>query len=216
VNRIRNRKLEKSAASSLMRGSSLFKSEWKAATMKKSPVLQFRLGPVRAEVSQDPPLAKRTSHECLDVDKVHVRDEKSFQRFLEAANNLGSHLTNIFDDAFLQVLSPARKEGSHSGADTRVVAPIQLRSRKTRTVEPTRIYMASFVGQLTGSQIVEASSDREAIEKARRLLDCEDIELWAGERLIARLNHSRPWPARPWQAALMERCRPSAAGHPQA
>jgi hypothetical protein len=135
-----------------------------------------------------------------------------------AANNLGSHLTNIFDDAFLKVLSPAPEAGSHTGPDARVVAPVQLRSRKTRTVEPLpdyRIYMASFVGQFTGSQVIEASSDREAIEKARRLLDREDIELWAGERLIARLDHNRPWPARPWQAALMEHCRPSLAGHAQ-
>jgi hypothetical protein len=190
------------------------------ATMKKSPVLQFRNGPhtdLRAE-AQEPPLANRTAHQCRGVDMVHVRDEKSFQRFLEAANNLGSHLTNIFDDAFLKVLSSAREAGAHTGADARVVAPIQLRSRKTRTVEPLpdyRIYMASVVGQFTGSQVIEASSDREAIEKARRLLDREDIELWAGERLIARLDHSRPWPARPWQAALMEPCRPSTAGHAQ-
>ena len=69
-------------------------------------------------------------------------------RLLEAANNLGSHLTNIFDDAFLKVLSPAPEAGSHTGPDTQVVAPVQLRSRKTRTVEPLpdyRIYVASFV-----------------------------------------------------------------------
>lgn len=190
--------------------------------MTKSLVLPFRNGPrteVCAEAAQDPPLAKRTSDQCRDVGMVHVRDEKSFQRFLEAANNLGSDLTNIFDDAFLKVLSPAREAGSHTGADARVVAPIQLRSRKTRTVEPLpdyRVYRASFVGQFTRSQTIEASGDSEAIAKARRLLDCEDIELWAGERLIARLHHSRPWPARPWQAALIEPCRPSPACHPQA
>ena len=189
--------------------------------MKKSLVLQFPKGPhaeLRVQAAQAQPLAKATPHHCREADQVHVRDEKSFHRFLEAANNLGSHLTNIFDDAFLKVLSPAPEAGSHTGPDTRVVAPVQLRSRKTRTVEPLpdyRIYMASFVGQFTGSQVIEASSDREAIEKARRLLDREDIELWAGERLIARLDHNRPWPARPWQAALTEHCRPSLAGHAQ-
>jgi hypothetical protein len=187
--------------------------------MKKSLVLQFptvTTTEVRGKAAQDPELAKATSHRSREDVIVSVRDEKSFQRFLEAANNLGSHLTSVFDDAFLKVLSGAREASSNTRADARVAAPIQLRSRKARTVETRpdyRIRFAASVGQFTGSRIIDASSDREAIEKARRLLDRDDIELWAGQRLIARLDPVRPWPERPWQAALLNPCRPAPTGH---
>jgi hypothetical protein len=189
--------------------------------MKKSLVLQFPTVPtteVRGEAAQDPALAKATSHHSREDVIVSVRDEKSFQRFLEAANNLGSHLTNVFDDAFLKLLSAPREAGSNTDADARVATPIQLRSRMARTVKPRpgyRIRLAAPVGQFASSQIIDASSDRDAIEKARRLLDRDDIELWEGERLIARLDHERPWPERPWQAALMQPCRSSSAGRAQ-
>jgi hypothetical protein len=105
--------------------------------MKKSLVLQFPNG---AQAAQAQPLASATSHDCHKPDTEHVRDEKSFQRYLEAANNLGSHLTNIFDDAFLKALSPARGAGAHTGAEARAVGPIQILSRKTKTVEPLPDY----------------------------------------------------------------------------
>jgi hypothetical protein len=58
-------------------------------------------------------------------------------------------------------------------------------------------YRVSFVdadGELIRSQTIDASNDREAVKKARRLLDRDDIELWDGKRLVARLDHDRPWP----------------------
>jgi hypothetical protein len=35
-------------------------------------------------------------------------DEQQYQRFLNAANNLGSHLSDVFDHAFLKVISRVR------------------------------------------------------------------------------------------------------------
>ena len=54
--------------------------------MKKSLVLQFPKGPhaeLRAQAARAQPLAKATPHHCREADQVHVRDEKSFHRFLE-------------------------------------------------------------------------------------------------------------------------------------
>jgi hypothetical protein len=64
-------------------------------------------------------------------------------------------------------------------------------------MSPLPIYRIGFVslaGEITGTKDIDASSDREAVKKARQLLDRVDIELRAGDRLVARLDHDRPWP----------------------
>jgi hypothetical protein len=53
-------------------------------------------------------------------------------------------------------------------------------------------YRVYFVGpgrQFTGVQLVAAADDMDAIGKARQLADSHDVELWGGERLIARFPH---------------------------
>lgn len=51
-------------------------------------------------------------------------DERQFQRFLEAADDLGSNLTSIFHDAFLKMVAPpAGGATPDTGAATPVTAP---------------------------------------------------------------------------------------------
>jgi hypothetical protein len=56
-----------------------------------------------------------------------------------------------------------------------------------------RIYFLDDDGQLASAQDLAAADDREAVKKARQLLDRQDIELWDGERLVGRFEHDRPW-----------------------
>ena len=71
---------------------------------------------------------------------------------------------------------------------TNGIAPISERPR------PTIASIFSTPGTFHGAQDIPAPDDREAAKKARQLLDRQDIELWNGERLIARFDHDRPWP----------------------
>jgi hypothetical protein len=64
------------------------------------------------------------------------------------------------------------------------------------TKEPFRRYTVVFLdpdGHSTGTYLIAADDDREAVKKARELLDRQDIELWDGERLVGRFDHDRPW-----------------------
>jgi hypothetical protein len=56
------------------------------------------------------------------------------------------------------------------------------------------VYFLDPDGQRIYTQSIEAPNDREAVKQARQLLDRQALELWDGERLIARLDHERPWP----------------------
>jgi hypothetical protein len=67
-------------------------------------------------------------------------------------------------------------------------------ARATKSLPDYRVSFVDADGELIRSQTIDASNDREAVKKARRLLDRDDIELWDGKRLVARLDHDRPWP----------------------
>jgi hypothetical protein len=67
-------------------------------------------------------------------------------------------------------------------------------ARATKSLPDYRVSFVDADGELIRSQTIDASDDREAVKKARRLLGRDDIELWDGKRLVARLDHDRPWP----------------------
>ena len=52
-----------------------------------------------------------------------------------------------------------------------------------------RAFTVGRDGHFVGSEALICADDSEAIEKAKRFLDGHDIELWSGERFIARLRH---------------------------
>jgi hypothetical protein len=52
-------------------------------------------------------------------------------------------------------------------------------------------YRAYFVGpdgHFVGYEPLVCANDSEAIEKARRLVDGHDVELWSGPRFVTRLE----------------------------
>jgi hypothetical protein len=51
-----------------------------------------------------------------------------------------------------------------------------------------RAYAVDSDGHFVGFEALECASDAEPIEQAKRLLGCEAIELWSGERLVIRLH----------------------------
>lgn len=53
-----------------------------------------------------------------------------------------------------------------------------------------RVYELSHGNQIAGMRVVVSDSDRDAIEKAKALLDSHDIEIWQGARVVTRLRHS--------------------------
>lgn len=56
-----------------------------------------------------------------------------------------------------------------------------------------RVYFIGSDGHITAGQFIEGANDREATEKARQLVDGQDVELWQRARLIGRFPHDRPW-----------------------
>jgi hypothetical protein len=52
-----------------------------------------------------------------------------------------------------------------------------------------RAYMVGPDGHFAGYEALVCGSDKEAIEKAKRLVDGHDVELWSGARLDLRLSH---------------------------
>jgi hypothetical protein len=60
-----------------------------------------------------------------------------------------------------------------------------------------RVYFVGLDGHFVGYEPLVCSSDAEATEKAKQLVDGHDIELWSGGRLITRLCAQRNQAARP-------------------
>ena len=50
-------------------------------------------------------------------------------------------------------------------------------------------YAVRFDGNFDGYEALTCLDDDDAIGKAKRLADSSAIELWSGERFIARLEH---------------------------
>ena len=53
-----------------------------------------------------------------------------------------------------------------------------------------RAYLVGPDGHFMGTEPIVGAGDGEAIEKAKRLVNGHDIELWSGARLVARLKHA--------------------------
>jgi alkanesulfonate monooxygenase SsuD/methylene tetrahydromethanopterin reductase-like flavin-dependent oxidoreductase (luciferase family) len=54
-----------------------------------------------------------------------------------------------------------------------------------------RAYAVGRDGHFIGYEPLVCDDDSEAIEKARRLVDGHDVELWSGERFITRVSPAR-------------------------
>jgi len=52
-----------------------------------------------------------------------------------------------------------------------------------------RAYIVDADDHFIKGESFEASDDKNAIERAKQLLDGHDIELWSGRRLVVRLKH---------------------------
>jgi hypothetical protein len=51
-----------------------------------------------------------------------------------------------------------------------------------------RAYLVGVDGRFIGFEPIVCADDTEATEKAQRLVDGHDIELWSGTRLVVRLK----------------------------
>jgi hypothetical protein len=52
-----------------------------------------------------------------------------------------------------------------------------------------RVYAVGRDGNFIGFDSLVCADDAEAIEKAERLVDGHDVELWSGPRLVILLSH---------------------------
>jgi hypothetical protein len=55
-----------------------------------------------------------------------------------------------------------------------------------------RAYTVGLDGHFIDFQAFSCAEDSEAIERARRFVDGHAVELWSGERFIARLEKREP------------------------
>jgi hypothetical protein len=53
-----------------------------------------------------------------------------------------------------------------------------------------RAYLVGQDGHFVGCEPIVCGDDSEATEKAKRLVDGHDVELWNGPRLVLRLDHN--------------------------
>jgi hypothetical protein len=51
-----------------------------------------------------------------------------------------------------------------------------------------RAYTVGHDGHFTGFEPLVCADDAEAIEKAKRLVEKHDVELWSGDRIVIRLR----------------------------
>ena len=59
------------------------------------------------------------------------------------------------------------------------------------SVAQYRAYTVGRDGHFNGFEPLICADDAEAIEKAKRLVDGYDIELWSGERFVTRISPAR-------------------------
>jgi hypothetical protein len=52
-----------------------------------------------------------------------------------------------------------------------------------------RAYTVGLDGHFTGFEPIVCDHDDEAIERAKRLLDGHDIEVWCADRLVIQIKH---------------------------
>jgi hypothetical protein len=55
-----------------------------------------------------------------------------------------------------------------------------------------RAYLIGSDGHFVGCEPIVGADDSDATEKAKRLVDGHDVELWNGSRLVARLHLQAP------------------------
>jgi hypothetical protein len=61
---------------------------------------------------------------------------------------------------------------------------------KRRGMAQYRAYAVGIDGHFVGFEALVCADDAEAIEKAKRLVDGHDIELWSGDRFLIRLSRT--------------------------
>jgi hypothetical protein len=61
---------------------------------------------------------------------------------------------------------------------------------KRRGMAEYRAYSVGIDGHFVGFEALVCADDAEAIEKAKRLVDGHDIELWSGDRFLIRLSRT--------------------------
>ena len=52
-----------------------------------------------------------------------------------------------------------------------------------------RAFIVASDGRFSSVEPLVCSDDTDAIEKARRLVNGHDVELWSGGRLVAKISH---------------------------
>jgi hypothetical protein len=55
-----------------------------------------------------------------------------------------------------------------------------------------RAFTVGADGHFVGFEPMKCADDAEAIERAKRILNGQDIELWSGPRLVIRIIHKSP------------------------
>jgi hypothetical protein len=64
------------------------------------------------------------------------------------------------------------------------------------TVAEYRVYQVGLDGHFISFHAFTCENDGEAIERAQRLVDGHDVELWSGERFLIKLECAQHGPAR--------------------
>jgi hypothetical protein len=67
--------------------------------------------------------------------------------------------------------------------------PQSRRPIQKRPMGEYRAYAVGLDGHFIGFEPLTSRDDAEAGEKAKRLVEGNDIELWSGERLVIRISH---------------------------
>jgi hypothetical protein len=70
-----------------------------------------------------------------------------------------------------------------------VTVIVDLQKRRTQAMPDYRVYTLLKPDKIAGrADVVTCATDAEAVVKARRFLQSNDIEVWQGARMVGRLN----------------------------
>jgi hypothetical protein len=111
----------------------------------------------------------------------------------DAANSTGALCHVQRANALTACAAPAvqRDYAIISVRDVLIAARVMLIGRGDFGVTEYRAYVVGCDDHFTGFEPLVCADDAEAIEKAKRLINIHDIELWSGERLVIRLSATK-------------------------
>jgi hypothetical protein len=106
-------------------------------------------------------------------------------------NRLVAQAVHLKNEANALPHGPLRDAAIRKARQTETALAIIIRSEHM-VMSEYRAYLVGLDGRFIGFEPIISADDAEATEKAKRLVNGHDVELWSGTRMVVRLHHQSP------------------------